>query len=66
MNASGTELTYATFLGGSTADYGRGITVDGVGSAYVTGFTSSSDFPTTTGAFDTSHNGVSDMSSWSK
>jgi hypothetical protein len=61
MNASGTELTYATFLGGSTADYGRGITVDGVGSAYVTGFTSSSDFPTTTGAFDTSHNGVSDV-----
>ena len=57
VNASGTGLEYATFLGGSSTDWGRGIAVDGVGSAYVVGCTYSSDFPTTAGAFDTSRNG---------
>jgi hypothetical protein len=60
MNAAGTELTYATLLGGSSYDNGRAIAVDGVGSAYVAGSTESPDFPTTTGAFDTSHNGRQD------
>jgi len=60
MNTDGTELAYATFLGGSRNDYGYDIAVDGAGSAYVTGDTNSSDFPTTPGAFDTSHNGYFD------
>jgi Beta-propeller repeat len=41
------SLVYATFLGGSLGDAGRGIAVDQFGSAYVTGFTDSVDFPTT-------------------
>jgi hypothetical protein len=57
LNAAGTGLAYATFLGGSAGDGGRAIAVDGAGSAYVTGYTGSSDFPTTAGAFDTSYNG---------
>lgn len=56
LNADGDRLAYATFLGGSKYDSGMGITVDGTGSAYVAGSTSSGDFPTTPGAFDTSHN----------
>ena len=36
-----------------------GSRVDGAGSAYVTGYTDSTDFPTTAGAFDTSFNGDS-------
>jgi len=57
LNASGTGLGYATFLGGSDYENGTGIAVDGAGSAYVTGQTGSSDFPTTAGAFDTTYNG---------
>src|ERR671918_757834 len=59
LNATGTApLAYSTYLGGSSTDRGRGIAVDGSGSAYVTGETESSNFPTTTGAFDTTQNGV--------
>ncbi len=56
LNASGSGLAYASFLGGSSSDYGWAIAVDGVGSAYVTGWADSSNFPTTPGAFDTSYN----------
>src|SRR5260370_39957968 len=42
-------LAYSTYLGGSGDDFGLGIAVDGAGSAYVTGHTQSTDFPTTSG-----------------
>ena len=61
LNPAGSGLAYATFLGGSVDDGGRGIAVDGAGSAYVTGVTYSSDFPTTPGAFDRSYNGWYDV-----
>jgi len=51
LNATGSGLLYSTFLGGNSGDAGLGIAVDGAGNAYVTGYTYSSDFPTTTGAF---------------
>jgi Beta-propeller repeat len=54
------SLDYSTFLGGTGGDQGLGIAVDGEGKAYVTGETSSADFPTTPGAFDTSFNGSAD------
>lgn len=56
LNAAGSALVYSTFLGGLSSDFGRGIAVDGAGSAYVTGKTDSTDFPTTPGAFDTTYN----------
>jgi Bacterial Ig-like domain (group 3)/Beta-propeller repeat len=46
LNSSGSALVYSTYLGGSGRDYGSGIAVDNTNSAYVTGLTSSSDFPT--------------------
>jgi len=58
--ASGASLVYSTRLGGDDLDFGRGIAVDAAGSAYVTGITFASDFPTTPGAFDTSFNGDAD------
>ena len=45
LGTGGGSLQYATYLGGSDYDNGYGIAVDGSGSAYVTGVTSSDDFP---------------------
>jgi hypothetical protein len=46
LNVSGSALVYSTFLGGSANDLGSGIAVDGAGTAYVTGQTRASNFPT--------------------
>jgi hypothetical protein len=52
LNPSGTSAAYATLLGGQLDDQISAIAVDAVGAAYVTGQTSSDDFPTSPGAFD--------------
>src|SRR5438046_915685 len=57
LNATGTALVYSTYLGGSRGDGGFGIAVDAAGSAYVTGSTNSTDFPTTPGAIQTTYSG---------
>lgn len=56
LSPGGNAVVYTTFLGGTADDFGRSIDVDGSGFAYLTGSTSSSDFPTTAGAFDPSDN----------
>jgi len=55
LNPSGTTLVYSTYLGGSGGDQANGIAVDAAGDAYVTGWTYSTDFPVTAGAFQTSN-----------
>lgn len=57
LNASGNNSVYSVCLGGSSNDFSFGIAVDNFGSVYITGSTTSSDFPTTSDAYDTSHNG---------
>ena len=53
LNLSGSQLLYSTYLSGSVKDKLHGLAVDSSGNAYVTGETQSSDFPTTSGAFQT-------------
>ena len=57
LNPRGSALVYSTFLGGDAFDAGYGIAVDSAGDAYVTGFTGSTNFPVTSGAFQTAYGG---------
>jgi Beta-propeller repeat/Abnormal spindle-like microcephaly-assoc'd, ASPM-SPD-2-Hydin len=57
LNPTGTALVYSTYLGGTGGDYASGIAIDGAGNAYVTGFTNSTDFPTTAGVFQPAYGG---------
>ncbi len=59
LSPAGNSMVYSTYLGGSSYDVGVAITVDLAGSAYVTGRTYSSDFPTAS-PFDGSNNGQFD------
>ena len=54
VDASGSTLLYATYLGGSDRETLGGIDVDATGSAYVAGTTVSLDFPTTPNAIEPS------------
>lgn len=54
LNPNGSQLIYATYLGGTYgADAIYGIALDSTGAAYLAGTAMSSDFPTTSAAFET-------------
>lgn len=60
LNPTGTALIYSSYLGGTAANYGSDIALDASGAAYVTGWTTSKDFPVTQGAYDTAWGGANE------
>ena len=60
LNPQGDGLIYSTYLGGSDGEFGTGIAVDDRGQAYVTGITTSANFPTTIEAFQSTFQGGQD------
>ena len=57
LSSDGSDLLYSTYIGDELVEQGYGIGVDSSSNVYVTGYTSSPDFPTKFGAFDTEMNG---------
>lgn len=51
LSANGSELIYSTYIGGDGDEYSRSITVDENGSAYIVGWTVSTNFPQVTAGF---------------
>jgi hypothetical protein len=60
LSASGTSLLYSVFMGGGNLDRSTGIALDSSGNAYLTGYTDSTDFPTTSGAYQLANAGNTD------
>ena len=60
LDSSGSELLYSTFIGGTGDDNVFKLKIDEYGSVYIGGLSTSSDFPTTTQAFDRIYNGERD------
>jgi len=55
------DVHFSTYIGGSNMDQLRDIAVDDYGYIYITGGTESPNFPVTSGAYDTTHNGWFDV-----
>jgi plastocyanin len=60
VNTTGSALVYSTYLGGNIDDHGAGLSVDASGNAYVTGQTSSTNFPTASPLQAANGGGVAD------
>ena len=60
VNAFGSGLIYSSYLGGGNLDEGNGIAVDPSLAVYVTGSTTSSDFPIVPGSFQPTPGGAGD------
>ena len=61
LNPTGSALIYATYLGGTAEDNPHSMFVNSTNELFMYGTTGSNNFPTTTGAYDITHNGLSDM-----
>jgi hypothetical protein len=61
LDSTGSSLLYMTYLGGREREYPTEVWAQGSSDVFLVGHTSSSDFPTTTGAFRTTHRGAADV-----
>jgi hypothetical protein len=57
LNSTGSVLLYSTYLGGNGWDYSQSIAIDTSGNCFTTGYTNSSNFPTSSGAYQTTYGG---------
>ena len=57
LNPNGTQLLYSSYLGGSGTDSALGVAIDSSDRTAITGFTSSSNFPTGGGVFQAVYGG---------
>jgi hypothetical protein len=57
LTPDGSALVYSTYLGGSSDDVALAVAIDTSGNAYIAGRTQSTDFPTTSGVFQTTFGG---------
>lgn len=62
FNSNGSQLLYATYLGGSEAEIPASMVVDNNNNLIVLGASSSANFPTTPGAYDRTYNGGTSVS----
>lgn len=60
LDSSGSRLLYSTYLGGADSDSGEGIAVGADGSAYITGYTYSKNYPVTSKSLQTANKGWAD------
>lgn len=60
LNAAGSAIVYAAYLGGAGSDTANSIALDAAGNVYLTGVTSSADFPLTSGALQSVFKGLND------
>lgn len=60
LEATGSTLIYSTFIGGTGNELAKAVRLYPNGDALICGTTSSSDFPVSAGAFDTTVSGVAD------
>lgn len=61
LNPTGTDLLWASYLGGDQSDYPQSLVANDFGELYVYGSTSSTDFPTNADAISTELGGPSDI-----
>jgi len=61
LDPRGSSLLFSTYVAGEDTDAGLDIDIDSVGSSYVVGISASTEFPTTSGAYDEDQNGEYDI-----
>jgi hypothetical protein len=61
LAVNGASIEYSTFIGSAGNDIGKGIAVDAQGNAFICGYSEGLFYPTTPGAFDTTHGSGADV-----